>query len=238
MVVWVGRINPLKDLITLIRAAALVHQSRPDIQFRLYGSAPAGDEAYYQECLALRSELGLDEAVVFAGYASRPEIAFNAGDVVLLSSISEGFPFCVVEAMLCGKPVVGTAVGGVREAIEGCGIPVEPRNPEEMAQAILTLMNDPARCAALGRAAREKAMRYFTLRQTATAYQTSYRRLVENAEAFSAPVIPAPIDETIYAVPETQAAHIPHNGRQQPPTEPKPVRRKPRLTLVHRQKVV
>jgi len=199
VVVWVGRITPLKDLVTLIRAAALVHAARPDIQFRVYGTAPAGDESYYQACLNLRTELGLEETVVFGGYAPSAEAAFNEGDVVVLSSISEGFPFSVVEAMLCGKPVVGTAVGGVPEAIEGCGIAVEPRHPEEMAQAILSLMNDPERCAALGRAAREKAMREFNQRQCGVAHRASYARLVQQAEMLRAQLLQG---ETLLTPPE------------------------------------
>lgn len=188
VVVWVGRINPLKDLDTLLRAAALVHQARPDIQFRLFGSAVPEDEPYYKEMLALRTELGLDDVVTFCGYIAKPETAFNQADVVVLSSISEAFPFTNLEAMLCAKPVVATAVGGVREQIEGGGIAVEPRNPQEMAQAILTLMNDPAFCVALGRKAREKALQQFDVHQLSDAYYSSYLRLSNRHEiAMAAP---------------------------------------------------
>lgn len=178
VVVWVGRINPLKDVITLLRAAALVKETRPDIEFKLFGGAAPEDQAYHAECLALHAELGLEDTVTFAGYAPNTAIAYNQGDVVVLCSISEGFPFATLEAMLCGKPVVATAVGGVPEQIEGCGIAVEPRNPKELADAITTLMNDPLRCAELGNAAREIAAQEFTVHQSAEAYRSSYRRLL------------------------------------------------------------
>jgi len=177
VVVWVGRINPLKDLITLLRAAGIVRQSRPDIQFRLYGGSGPEEKQYHAECLALHAELGLEGTVVFAGHTSKPGDAYNEGDVVVLSSISEGFPFATLEAMLCGKAVVATSVGGLPEQIEGCGVAVEPRNPEEMAQAILTLMNDPEHCAALGHAAHEKAVQEFSMRQSGEAHLSSYERL-------------------------------------------------------------
>ncbi len=191
LVVWVGRVNLLKDLLTLLHAAALARKTRPDIRFELYGSPQPGDEEYYEECLALRSELSLEDAVTFCGYVSDPQAAFNRSDVVVLSSISEGFPYCTLEAMACGKPVVATAVGGVPEQIEGCGITVEPRNPTAMSEAILGLINDPARCAAMGQAARKKAQREFTARLSAGSYYSSYLRLSERGrKAAAAPVKP------------------------------------------------
>ncbi len=225
VVVWVGRINPLKDVITLIRAAALVHQSRPDIEFQLYGSAAREDQGYYEECLALRSELGMDETVVFKGYAAKPADAYNAGDLVVLSSISEGFPFATLEAMLCGKAVVATDVGGLPEQIKGCGIVVEPRNPAEMAEAILVVMNDPAYCAHLGRAAREKATREFSVRQSADAHLSSYERVMRNelalpvravpSEVFLAAEVPFPSrlnDEAAYVCVEEMLAPVSASG--------------------------
>ncbi|MEI7643548.1 MAG: GT4 family glycosyltransferase PelF [Chloroflexales bacterium] len=178
VVVWVGRISPLKDVITLLKAAALVKETRPDIEFRLFGSAEPKDASYYAECLDLWAELGLQQTVRFAGYVSNAADAYNEGDVVVLCSISEGFPFAILEAMLCGKPVVATAVGGVPEQIEGCGISVEPRSSQELAAAITTLMNDTERCAVLGRAARERAVQEFTVHQSAEAHRSSYQQLL------------------------------------------------------------
>lgn len=177
VVVWVGRINPLKDLETLLRAAELVHQVRPQVQFKLFGSAAPEDVPYYNAMQALHAELQLGDTVTFCGYAPSPEIAFNQGDVAVLSSISEAFPFSILEAMLCGKPVVATAVGGVPEEIRGCGIAVEPRKPSSMAQAILLLLDDPIYCERLGRVAREKAAAEFSLRQSREAYLSSYLSL-------------------------------------------------------------
>ncbi len=179
VVVWVGRINPLKDVDTLIRAAAIVHQERPDIRFELYGSPPKEDQQYYEGLLALRRQLGLEETVCFRGYIAQPEAAFNAGDLVVSSSISEGTPFSIIEAMLCAKPIVATAVGGVPEQIAGGGIAVEPRHPGAMAQAILDLMNDPQRCALLGQRARQRAVQEFSIPRMREEHLATYRRLAE-----------------------------------------------------------
>ena len=115
----------------------------PRVKFVLYGKAPKGNEWYEDRCRNLRDGLGLKETVIFAGFAASAEAAYNGGDFAILSSISEGFPFSVVEAMLCGRTVVGTDVGGVSEALEGCGLVVEPRNPAQMAEACLLLLRNP-----------------------------------------------------------------------------------------------
>jgi len=85
LVVWVGRITPVKDLITLIRAAGAVHDAHPDVRFALFGAAPEGDEEYYKECVDLVGELGLRTVIEFRGYVPSAEDAFNEGDVVVMS---------------------------------------------------------------------------------------------------------------------------------------------------------
>jgi glycosyltransferase involved in cell wall biosynthesis len=207
-VVWVGRITPIKDLFTLLRAAAIVCRARPEVEFCLYGTAAAGEKGYERACLALRAELGLESSVRFPGHAPTVEGAFNTGDIVVLSSISEGFPYAVVEAMLCARPVVATAVGGVPEAVEGCGLTVEPRNPEQMAAALLELLADPDRAKALGIAGRERAARDFNLEQCKVAYLEAYERLAE------APLEPVPVavapghDTSSLPAPEPKAAAV------------------------------
>lgn len=183
VVIWVGRINPLKDLETLIQAAERVHLAMPEVQFHLYGTPPAGDEPYYERLLALRSDLGLEETVQFRGFTAMSGDAFNTGDLCVLSSISEGFPYVIVEAMLCGKPTVATGVGGVPEQIRDCGIVVEPRNPQAMAEAIVTLLSDPVMCHQLGQTARMRAEQEFTVQKANLTYYQSYARLSVRARA-------------------------------------------------------
>jgi len=163
VVVWMGRIDPIKDLETLLRAAAVVHRTRPDVVFRLYGAAEPGSLWYYERLLALRAELGLEAVVAFAGYTADPPAAYAGADVVALSSVSEGFPYSTLEAMLCAKPVVATSVGGLDEQLGDCGVLVEPRNHAELAAAVLGLVEDPAGARRLGAAARRRAEALFNL---------------------------------------------------------------------------
>ena len=177
LVVWVGRIDPLKDVETLLQSAALVHEARPDVQFRLHGAAAPGGELYNERCLQLRHDLGLDDVVAFPGFTSTPQTAFQAADLVVLSSISEGFPYSILEAMLCSRPIVATAVGGIAEQVGPCGLVVEPRNPGQMADAIVTLLADPQRLADLGELARQRAEELFSLSNEREAHMRAYDRL-------------------------------------------------------------
>jgi hypothetical protein len=85
--------------------------------------------------------------------------------------------------MLCGRPVVATAVGGIPEQIEGGGIAVPPRDPEAMGEAILSLLNDPTRCRALGLAARQRAATEFSLEKFTGRQRSSYLRLSPQHES-------------------------------------------------------
>ncbi|WP_143650507.1 GT4 family glycosyltransferase PelF, partial [Streptomyces tricolor] len=114
---WAGRVDPIKDLETLIRAFALVRKEIPEARLRLFGGTPRGGEAYRERCEALAAELGHADAVTFEGRVEDIKDAYAAGNVVMLSSISEGFPFTLIEAMSCGRATVSTDVGGVREAV-------------------------------------------------------------------------------------------------------------------------
>ncbi|MEV4743758.1 GT4 family glycosyltransferase PelF [Streptomyces sp. NPDC049555] len=174
---WAGRVDPIKGLETLIRAFALVRAEIPEARLRLFGGTPRGGEGYRTACEALAVELGVGEAVVFEGRVEDIRDAYAAGNVVMLSSISEGFPFTLIEAMSCGRATVSTDVGGVREAVGECGLVVPPRDPEAMARAALDLLRDPDRRARMGEAARLRVIEQFTLRQTIDAFRAIYHDL-------------------------------------------------------------
>ncbi|RLU83071.1 glycosyl transferase [Streptomyces griseocarneus] len=174
---WAGRVDPIKGLETLIRAFALVREEIPEARLRLFGGTPRGGEAYRTSCEQLAAELGVGDAVVFEGRVEDIRDAYAAGNVVMLSSISEGFPFTLIEAMSCGRATVSTDVGGVCEAVGDAGLVVPPRDPESMAKAALKLLRDDALRARMGEAARLRVIEQFTLRQTINAFRDIYRDL-------------------------------------------------------------
>ncbi|WP_102124679.1 GT4 family glycosyltransferase PelF [Deinococcus planocerae] len=180
-VAWVGRIDPIKDLETLIRAHALVRAQVPQARLRLFGPVPAGNEAYAARCRDLIGELGLGEHVTFEGRVPTVAQAYAAGHVVALSSISEGFPYSVIEAMATGRPMIATDVGGVREAIGPTGLVVPPRHPEAFAGAVVQLLSDAPRRARLGEEARERVLTMFTVQHCVQAYRQMYTELAHTA---------------------------------------------------------
>ncbi|MGW9435919.1 GT4 family glycosyltransferase PelF [Streptomyces sp. NPDC055607] len=192
---WAGRVDPIKDLETLIRALALVRERMPAVRLRLFGGTPRGGEAYRERCEALAAELGHADAVTFEGRVDDIKDAYAAGNVVMLSSISEGFPFTLIEAMSCGRATVSTDVGGVREAVGDTGLVVPPRDPAAMADAALVLLGDAARRRAMGEAARLRVIERFTLRQTVDTFRAIYHELAAGGRR-SEPVrivLPVPV---------------------------------------------
>lgn len=161
VVVTVGRIDPLKDVKTLLRAAASVVERLPQVRFDHYGPVPEGNERYGVECRALHEDLGLGDRFRFLGPTDDPYAALETASLSVLSSISEGFPIAVLEAMAAGRPVVATAVGGVPEALSGCGFTVRPGDYEALATGVVRLLEDPALAASLGVRGRQRVVHAF-----------------------------------------------------------------------------
>ncbi|WP_225098511.1 DUF3492 domain-containing protein [Streptomyces sp. CoH27] len=193
--VWVGRVEPAKDLISLLHAFAEVRKEEPKARLRIVG-APAGPEgeAYLGHCRALAAQLFPDEAEGVHAVGDNPvsfeEIggpeaptlpeAYAAGAVVVLSSVVEGFPISLIEAMFCARATVSTDVGAVVEAIGGTGLVVPPRNPRALAEACVALLHDPERRERLGAAARARALELFTVEQNIAAFHGIYLQIVSH----------------------------------------------------------
>lgn len=174
-VAYVGRLDPLKDLLTLVRAARLVLRDLPEVRFRIFG--PDTDPAYAERCRRTVEELGLTGSITFEGPTDDPPSAYRAADVVVLSSMSEGFPFTVVEAMMCGRTVVATSVGGVAEAIGEPSLLAEPQDAASLAAALLRQLRRPQEeRERQGGALRARAMSLFTRQRLLEQYDQLYER--------------------------------------------------------------
>jgi polysaccharide biosynthesis protein PelF len=171
---WAGRVDPVKDLETLLLAFSLVHHQMPAARLRMFGAPPPGQEPYLERCKALAAELGLGGVATFEGRVEKIRDAYDAGQLVVLCSISEGFPYTLIEAMTCGRPCVATDVGGVSEAVADTGVIVPPRNPEALAQSCLALLQDRGLRRQLGAAARMRALEYFTVDRAISAFDEIY----------------------------------------------------------------
>jgi len=175
-VVTAARVFPLKDIETLIRACDVTRRRVPDVHFVVFGNNTV-DKPYTDMCMALIDELGVGDNFTFAGFHSNPAELYHEGDVFALSSISEGFPFSVIEAMACERPVVATDVGGVKEAlVGGIGIVVPPRGFEPLGNGLADLLLDDDRRRELGRLSRERAVDEFGVERMLDAHREAYER--------------------------------------------------------------
>ncbi len=175
IIVTVARIDPLKDIKTLIKSAEKVLIEIPEAEFHVFGSIAV--PKYYEECLALIKECRLEKHFIFKGHITDIPSAYRSGDVVVLSSISEAFPYSIVEAMLVGKSIVATDVGGIGEALGETGILVAPGDSEALSKSIVKLIKDHELRNFLSVEARERALNYFTLDRVLKLYSSSYSEL-------------------------------------------------------------
>jgi glycosyltransferase involved in cell wall biosynthesis len=170
---FVGRLAAVKSLGTLIRAAAIAAKELPELELWIVGDGPVRGEL---EMLA--AELGVGAQVRFWGQRLDTAKFFSAADAFAMSSVSEGLPMSLLQAMSVGLPAVLTDVGGMAEVVRlsGAGLLAPVGDAEGLAKAILRLAGD----AELRREFAEKAeaafRREFTLERMDAGYMEIYRR--------------------------------------------------------------
>jgi polysaccharide biosynthesis protein PelF len=172
-VVAVARIFPLKDIETMIRSCAKVREEIPDVHYIVYGPTDV-DPPYTKKCLELIAAHSLENNFIFGGFHPKPHEVYNEGDISILSSISEGFPYTVIESMACARPVVATDVGGVPEALEGFGILARPRDFTGLAAGVVKLLRDHELRQGLGKISRDRVLLRFRTTLAMNQYMQSY----------------------------------------------------------------
>jgi glycosyltransferase involved in cell wall biosynthesis len=179
VVICVTRLVPIKNLPMMLDAIAIVRKTAPDVVLVLVGEGPQ------QPALAERvRQLGLDAAVRFAGYVPQQATPswYRAADVFALSSDFDNSPNVVLEAMACGLPVIATDVGGLREYVRppSNGLLTPKGEAPAFADALLTLLNDRERAAAIGRQNRQDAVTRFSWAASAARMREVYERVIED----------------------------------------------------------
>lgn len=134
----VGRLNPVKDHPTFLRAASLLAQEREDVHFVCVGAGPTD---YWQELQSLAKELRLTERLIWAGAREDMPAVYNALDIATSSSYSEGFSNVICEAMACGVPCVATDVGDSARIVGELGVVVPAQDPKELANGWKTCLS-------------------------------------------------------------------------------------------------
>ena len=174
----VASLLPIKDHATLLRAVAALVPEWPTLRLVIVGQGPE-----LERLRALANELGITPAVRFAGL--RPQVpSFHfLFDISVLSSVSEGFPNSLVEAMAAGRPIVATDVGGVRDAVlhGENGMLVAPGDPPAFADALRVLLRDPDLRRTMGAAGAHRAREKFHAATVVGSLQRLYERLLTDA---------------------------------------------------------
>ena len=181
-VVVVANLRPEKGHDVLIDAAVSVLRRFPDATFQVVGDGPE------REALLTRADArGVAGAFSFQGHQDDVPKVLAASDLFVLPSRSEAFPNAVLEAMAAGLPIVASGVGGIVELIDDnrTGLLVGPGDPDALADRICGLMEEPARAASLGAAARAQARARYSFDRMVAAFESIYvnelarRRVVE-----------------------------------------------------------
>ncbi|MBP0600578.1 GT4 family glycosyltransferase PelF [Herbaspirillum sp. LeCh32-8] len=191
-----GRVVPIKDVKTFIRAMRTVVNHYPQAEAWIAGPEDE-DQAYAEECHAIADGLGLTDKVKFLGFQKIDELMPKIG-LVVLSSISEALPLVLLEGFAAGVPAVATDVGSCRQLIFGlsdedkalgaAGDVVGIAEPQALANAALKLLTDPQRWREAQAAGIARVERFYTQDMVFGAY----RRLYEDALALpSAPTASA-----------------------------------------------
>ena len=160
VILYVGRIEPLKGIDILLRAVPLL-ECAGDLRVMVVGGNPSGD-AEMERLKAIADELGIRDSVTFTGPVPQDSLPtyYSAADIYALPSHAESFGLAALEAMACGTPVLVSRVGGLKTFVENgkTGYLAPWRCPEAFAQRLDTLLAAPDLRRAMGRAAREKAL--------------------------------------------------------------------------------
>jgi glycosyltransferase involved in cell wall biosynthesis len=173
MVTNLARWVPQKGLSHLIDAARIVTDARPDVRFLLLGH---GD--LHAELEAQAETLGIADKVILGGFLYNVSDVLAASDVFVLSSLWEGLPLALLEAMAAGCPAVATDVGGVSHVLQhgATGLVVPPADSGALAAAILECVNNPAQARERGAAAQAWVTQRYGMRAWAGKLERLYLR--------------------------------------------------------------
>jgi len=181
---FVGRIVPIKDIKTFIRAIKIVYEKKKNIDALILGPTDE-DREYFEECQTLVRLLGINHIIEFKGSVTINEY-YGKLDIIVLTSISEGLPLVILEGGASCIPVVATDVGGCRELLEGrteedkalgaSGVITLPSTPAETAEAILKLLDNDELRQKMGQIGKTRMETYYKEEDIIKQYNVLYQK--------------------------------------------------------------
>jgi len=177
------RIAPIKDIKTMIYSFSQLKQERKNTRLHILGAVD--DKQYYQECLSLIDYLNVED-IIFPGFVDIKKYLENI-DFTLLTSLSEGQPYAIIESMAAGLPLVSTDVGSCRELIEGdkndrfgpAGTYVTPMHQSEMLESLLEMSENKKMREKMSTAGRQRVNAFHNLEGMVDKYQETYQKAIE-----------------------------------------------------------
>jgi len=196
----IGRVVPIKDLKTFIRAMRTVANRLPEAEGWIAGPEDEAPE-YAAECRALVENLGLQQNVKFLGFQKLTELLPKVS-LVVLSSISEGLPLVLLEGYAAGVPAVSTDVGSCRQLIEGLddedralgasGRVVGIADPPALAAMMLELLTDPVKWKAASDAGIRRVEKYYAQDMMFARYREVYDAALAQTAPWPKDIVDAP----------------------------------------------
>ena len=174
-----ARLNPVKDIATLVRGFAIAHQTCPKLRLLI-----AGDGEQMDMLKKLSAELGVERQVCFAGWITDTDSFYHAIDINTLTSLSETFPYSLTEGARAALPTVASRVGGVPYLIEHGihGLLFQAGDAEGLARCLVSLARDPTLREHLGQRLYQRAKADFSLESTLERQLTIYRTILRRQE--------------------------------------------------------
>lgn len=177
----VGRYHPIKDHASFLEAARLVLDQRPNTYFLMAGR---GLDDFNATVVKQIEQLGLKERCILAGNLGEVQKIYPAMDVHVSSSVSEGFPNVLGEAMSCGVPCVATDAGDSSIVLGDTGIVIQPRRPSDLAAAIVQILSEDENAYADRSArARKRIIDFYSLDSIVAQYQAIFEEVAVQAKA-------------------------------------------------------
>ena len=172
----VARLVPIKGVDVFLEAASIIGAKHHNVHFVIAGDGELAGELHSQG-----ERLGLRQRVSFIGFRADIAAVYADLDVVVCSSRNEGTPLSVVEALAAGRAIVATAVGGTPDVLEGVGVLVRPDDPTALAEAVMSLLADPAERARMSQAGRRRAQERYDLSLHTARLQALYASLTTSS---------------------------------------------------------
>ena len=183
----VGRIVPIKNHIMFLQAASTFLQKHPQlpVKFLIVGDGEQRKELYqwlqqHQLAFDAPDRPYTNAPVVFTSWEADMATVYHSLDIVVLTSFNEGTPLSIIEAQFCGKPVIATNVGGVKDTFENgvSGILINSNQPQALVSALEQLVTQPQQCATMGQAGISIAQQRFSKQNEVKAMQQLYHQCI------------------------------------------------------------